>query len=98
LAAVRDPEALSAIRLTLLTASIVVPLNVVFGVCAAHLIARYDFAGRQLLITLIDLPFSVSPVISGLIFVLLFGAQGVFGEALSERDIRIIFAVPGIVL
>jgi sulfate transport system permease protein len=98
LSAILDPEALAAIRLTLLTAAIVVPLNVVFGVTAAWLIARYDFAGRRLLVTLIDLPFSVSPVISGLVFVLLFGAQGALGGWLAAHDVKIIFAVPGIVL
>jgi sulfate transport system permease protein len=98
LAALADPEALSAIRLTLLTAGIVVPLNLVFGVAAAWLISSYDFRGKSVLTTLIDLPFSVSPVISGLIFVLLFGAQGWFGPFLMAHDVRIIFAVPGIVL
>jgi sulfate transport system permease protein len=97
-AALSDPEALSAIRLTLLTAGIVVPLNLVFGVAAAWLISSYDFRGKSVLTTLIDLPFSVSPVISGLIFVLLFGAQGWLGPFLMAHDIRIIFAVPGIVL
>lgn len=96
--AVTEPDALSAIRLTLLTAAIAVPLNLVFGVCAAWLIAKFEFRGKSVLITLIDLPFSVSPVISGLIFVLLFGAQGWFGTWLLEHDIRILFAVPGIVL
>jgi sulfate transport system permease protein len=98
LAALSEPETISAIQLTLLTAAIAVPLNAVFGVAAAWLISRYDFHGKSVLVTLIDLPFSVSPVISGLIFVLLFGAQGVFGPWLSERDIKIIFAVPGIVI
>jgi len=98
LAALADPETLSAIKLTLLTAGIAVPLNVLFGLAAAWAIARYDFVGRQLLTTLIDLPFSVSPVISGLVFVLLFGQQGLLGEALAARDIKILFAVPGIVL
>jgi sulfate transport system permease protein len=98
LAALEDPETLSAIRLTLLTAAIVVPLNLVFGVAAAWLIASYDFRGKSLLTTLIDLPFSVSPVISGLIFVLLFGAQGWLGPFLMEHDLHVIFAVPGIVL
>ncbi len=92
------PEALSAIRLTLLTAIIVVPLNLVFGVAAAWAIAKFEFKGKNFLITLIDLPFAVSPVISGLIFVLLFGAQGVLGPWLQAHDIKIIFAVPGIVL
>lgn len=97
-AAIIEPDALSAIRLTLLTAAIAVPLNLVFGVCAAWFIAKFEFRGKSLLITLIDLPFSVSPVISGLIFVLLFGAQGWLGPWLQEHDIRILFAVPGIVL
>ncbi|HEX3593902.1 MAG TPA: sulfate ABC transporter permease subunit CysW [Polyangiaceae bacterium] len=97
-AALADPEALAAIRLTLLTAAIVVPLNLVFGIAAAWLIASYDFRGKSLLTTLIDLPFSVSPVISGLIFVLLFGAQGWLGPFLMDHDMRVIFAVPGIVL
>jgi len=98
LAALSDPEALSAIRLTLLTAAIVVPLNLVFGVAAAWLISSYDFGGKSLLTTLIDLPFSVSPVISGLVYVLVFGAQGWFGPWLIAHNIRVIFAVPGIVL
>jgi sulfate transport system permease protein len=93
-----DEVTISSIKLTLLAAAISVPLNCVFGVCAAWAIAKFEFRGKNLLITLIDLPFSVSPVISGLIFVLLFGAQGLFGPWLMERDIRIIFAVPGIVL
>lgn len=93
-----QPDTLAAIRLTVLTALITVPLNTVFGVCAAWAITRFEFPGKSLLTTLIDLPFSVSPVISGLIFVLMFGAQGWFGEWLSAHDIKIIFAVPGIVL
>jgi sulfate transport system permease protein len=97
-AALTEAETLSAIQLTLLTAAISVPLNALFGLAAAWLVSRYDFWGKSALITLIDLPFSVSPVISGLIFVLLFGAQGVFGPFLSEHDIKIIFAVPGIVI
>ena len=97
-AAIVEPDALSAIRLTLLTAAIAVPLNLVFGVAAAWTIAKFDFRGKNILLTLIDLPFSVSPVISGLIYVLLFGAQGWFGPWLREHDIRILFAVPGIVL
>ncbi|WP_019141582.1 sulfate ABC transporter permease subunit CysW [Noviherbaspirillum massiliense] len=96
--AIVEPDALSAIRLTLLTALIAVPLNLVFGVAAAWTIAKFEFRGKYLLLTLIDLPFSVSPVISGLIYVLLFGAQGWFGPWLQEHDIRILFAVPGIVL
>ncbi|HEX5803117.1 MAG TPA: sulfate ABC transporter permease subunit CysW [Azospira sp.] len=93
-----DPDARSAIRLTLLAAAIAVPLNLVFGVCAAWAIAKFEFRGKQFLITLIDLPFSVSPVIAGLVFVLVFGAQGWFGSWLSEHDLKVIFAVPGIVL
>jgi len=98
LTAIVEPDALAAIRLTLLTAAIAVPLNLVFGVAAAWTIAKFEFCGKNLLLTLIDLPFSVSPVISGLIYVLLFGAQGWFGEWLREHDIKILFAVPGIVL
>ncbi|WP_257453406.1 sulfate ABC transporter permease subunit CysW [Archangium lipolyticum] len=98
LAAILEPEALSAIRLTLLAAAIAVPLNFVFGLSAAWLIARFRFPGRDVLLTLIDLPFSVSPVIAGLIFVLLFGRQGWLGPWLDAHDIHIIFAVPGIVL
>jgi sulfate transport system permease protein len=96
--ALQDDEVLSAIRLTLLTAGIAVPLNVIFGVAAAWLITKYDFWGKQVLLTLVDLPFSVSPVISGLVFVLLFGSHGWLGPFLSEQDIKVIFAVPGIVL
>lgn len=96
--AISDPDALSAIRLTLLTAAIAVPLNIVFGLAAAWSIAKFDFAGKSALMTLIDLPFAVSPVISGLIFVLLFGAEGWLGPWLSAHDLRIIFAVPGIVI
>ena len=96
--AIAEPDALSAIRLTLLTAAIAVPLNLVFGVAAAWAIAKFEFPGRNLLITLIDLPFSVSPVIAGLIYVLLFGAQGWFGPWLQAHDIKVIFAVPAIVL
>ncbi|MFA6111009.1 MAG: sulfate ABC transporter permease subunit CysW [Candidatus Latescibacterota bacterium] len=98
LAAVREPVALAAVRLTLLTAAIVVPLNLAFGVTAAWAITRFEFPGKHLLIALIDLPFAVSPVISGLVFVLLFGAQGLFGPFLAAHDLRVIFAVPGIVL
>jgi sulfate transport system permease protein len=98
LAAISDPDARDAIRLTLLTAGIAVPLNLVFGVAAAWAIAKFDFRGKNVLITLIDLPFSVSPVIAGLIYVLIFGLQGWFGPWLREHDIKIIFAVPGIVL
>jgi sulfate/thiosulfate transport system permease protein len=97
-AAILEPEAWSAIRLTLLAAAIAVPLNLVFGLAAAWLIARFRFPGRDVLLTLIDLPFSVSPVIAGLVFVLLFGRQGWLGPWLDEHDIHIIFAVPGIVL
>ena len=96
--ALTESDALSAARLTLLVAAIAVPVNLVFGVAAAWCISKFQFPGRNLLVTLIDLPFAVSPVISGMIFVLLFGAHGWFGEWLSERDIKIIFAVPGIVL
>ncbi|MBE0482094.1 MAG: sulfate ABC transporter permease subunit CysW [Bacterioplanes sp.] len=96
--ALRDPDAIAAIKLTLLTAVIAVPLNLVFGIAAAWSIAKFDFRGKQLLITLIDLPFSVSPVIVGLMYVLVFGASGWFGSWLIENDIKIIFAVPGIVL
>ena len=98
LTALQEPDALAAVRLTLIAAAISVPLNLVFGVTAAWAITKFKFRGKQLLITLIDLPFSVSPVIAGLIFVLLFGAQGWFGAWLSEHDVRILFAVPGIVL
>ena len=97
-AAITEPDALSALRLTLLAAAIAVPLNLVFGVASAWLIAKFDFRGKQLLLTLIDLPFSVSPVIAGLIYVLMFGAQGWWGGWLRDHDVRIIFAVPGIVL
>ncbi len=98
LASVQEPDAVSAIKLTLIAAGIAVPLNLVFGVAAAWAIAKFEFRGKNVLLTLIDLPFSVSPVISGLIYVLLFGAQGWFGEWLREHDIKILFAVPGIVL
>ncbi len=98
LAAVVEPDALAAIRLTLLVAAIAVPLNLAFGLCAAWAIAKFEFKGKSFLITLIDLPFSVSPVISGLIYVLLFGAQGWFGPWLKAQHVQVIFAVPGIVL
>jgi len=98
LAALVHQDALAAIKLTLLVALIAVPLNLLFGVAASWAIAKFDFRGRQFLITLIDLPFSVSPVISGLIYVLLFGAQGWFGPWLYEHDVKILFAVPGLVL
>jgi sulfate transport system permease protein len=97
-AAVIEEDAISAIKLTLITAAIAVPLNLVFGVAASWCIAKFEFRGKSILLTLIDLPFSVSPVISGLIYVLLFGAQGWFGPWLMEHDIKILFAVPGIVL
>jgi len=96
--AVTDPDAQSAIRLTLMVAAISVPLNMVFGVAASWAICKFDFKGKSLLVTLIDLPFSVSPVVSGLIFVLLFGAQGYLGPWLADHGVRIIFAVPGIIL
>ena len=98
LAALKEPAALAAIKLTLVIAAITVPVNLIFGLAAAWAIARFEFPGRALLLALIDLPFAVSPVIAGMIFVLLFGAQGVFGPWLLEHGIRIIFAVPGIVL
>ena len=97
-ASLRQPDALAAIRLTLLAAAIAVPLNLVFGVAAAWAIGKFEFVGKSLLITLIDLPFSVSPVVSGLIYVLLFGLQGVLGPWLARHDLQVIFAVPGIVL
>ncbi|MGA0572784.1 sulfate ABC transporter permease subunit CysW [Variovorax sp. VNK109] len=96
--ALREPDAWAAIRLTLITAAIAVPLNLVFGVCAAWAIAKYEFRGKAFLTTLVDLPFSVSPVVAGLIYVLMFGAQGWIGPWLAEHNIKIIFAVPGIVL
>jgi len=98
LAAILEEDARSAIKLTLITAAIAVPLNLVFGVAAAWAIAKFDFRGKNLLLTLIDLPFSVSPVIAGLIYVLVFGLQGWMGAWLQEHDIKIIFAVPGIVI
>jgi sulfate ABC transporter, permease protein CysW len=97
-AALVQPDALAAIRLTVLVAAIAVPLNMLFGIVASWAIAKFDFVGKSLLITLIDLPFSVSPVVAGLVFVLLFGIHGWFGAWLVENDIQIIFAVPGIVL
>ncbi|HTH17227.1 MAG TPA: sulfate ABC transporter permease subunit CysW [Magnetospirillum sp.] len=97
-AALSEPLTISAIQLTLLVAAIAVPLNVVFGLCASWAITKFDFPGKSLLITLIDIPFSVSPVISGLVYVLLFGLQGLLGEWMTEQGFRIIFAVPGIVL
>ncbi len=98
LAAISEPDARSAIKLTLLVAGIAVPLNMIFGIAAAWAISKYDFRGKTLLVTFIELPFSVSPVVSGLVFVLLFGAQGWIGEWLQERNIEIVFAVPGLVL
>ncbi len=97
-AALAEPDALSSIQLTLIAAAIAVPLNLVFGVSAAWAIAKHDFRGKQLLITLIDLPFSVSPVVAGLVYILLFGAQGWFGPWLQAHEVKIVFAVPGIVL
>ncbi len=96
--AILDPDALSAIKLTLIAAVIAVPLNLVFGVAASWAIAKFEFRGKSILLTLIDLPFSVSPVIAGLMYVLVFGAQGWLGPWLSDHDIKILFAVPGIVL
>ena len=98
LASLTDPDALAAIRLTLLVAFVAVPLNLAFGIAAAWAIAKFAFRGKQFLITLIDLPFSVSPVVAGLIYVLMFGAQGWFGPWLKANDWKIVFAVPGIVL
>ncbi len=98
LEAFKEPDAWSAIRLTLLTAAIAVPLNLVFGVAAAWAIAKYEFRGKAFLTTLVDLPFSVSPVVAGLIYVLMFGAHGWFGPWLQAHDVKVIFAVPGIVL
>jgi sulfate transport system permease protein len=96
--AIREPDALAALKLTLIAAAIAVPANLIFGVAAAWAIGKFQFRGRQLLITLIDIPFAVSPVISGMVFVLLFGRQGAFGSWLMDHDFRIVFAVPGIVL
>ncbi len=98
LEAIREPDALAAVRLTLLVAAIAVPCNLVFGLAAAWSVAKYEFVGKSILVTLIDLPFSVSPVVAGLIYVLLFGAQGYFGPWLQAHGIEIVFAVPGIVL
>ncbi|XID95764.1 sulfate ABC transporter permease subunit CysW [Paenibacillaceae bacterium WGS1546] len=97
-AALADPDAMSALRLTLITALVAVPLNTVFGLAAAWAITKFKFRGKNFLVTLVDLPFAVSPVVSGLIYVLLFGAQGLLGPWLAEHDIRIIFAAPGIIL
>ena len=96
--ALKEPDAWSAIRLTLLIAAITVPLNLVFGVAAAWCIAKYEFKGKAFLTTLVDLPFSVSPVVAGLIYILMFGAQGWFGPWLQAHDIKIVFAIPGMVL
>jgi sulfate transport system permease protein len=98
LAAVRDPDTVSAVELSLLTVAIAVPLNTFFGVAAAWAVTKFDFRGKNVLITLIDIPFAVSPVISGLIYILVFGAQGWLGSWLNDHDWRIIFAVPGIIL
>lgn len=98
LSAVLEPDAIAALKLTLVAVGISVPLNLIFGVAAAWCVSKYEFRGKSLLVTLIDLPFSVSPIVAGLIYVLLFGAQGFFGEWLAEHNIQIIFAVPGIVL
>jgi sulfate transport system permease protein len=98
LAAVREPDTISAIKLSLLTVGIAVPLNTLFGLAAAWAITKFNFTGKNLLITLIDIPFGVSPVVSGLIYVLVFGAQGWLGPWLSDHDIQVIFAVPGIIL
>ena len=98
LAAIGEPDAISAVKLTLLVAAVCVPLNALFGIAAAYAVAKFDFRGKNLLITLIDLPFSVSPVISGLVWVLLFGASGWFGPWLRDHDVKLIFAFPGLVL
>ena len=96
--ALTDPDSFSAMKLTLVVAAFTVPLNVIFGLAAAWAIAKFNFRGKSLLITMIDLPFSISPIVAGLMYVLLFGLQGHFGQWLSEHDLKIIFAVPGIVL
>jgi sulfate transport system permease protein len=98
LTAIVEPDALASVRLSLIAAAIAVPLNTLFGIAAAWCVAKFDFPGKTFLVTLIDLPFSVSPVVSGLIYVLVFGAQGWFGHSLIENDIHILFALPGIVL
>lgn len=98
MSAIVEPDALSSIKLTLIAAAIAVPLNLVFGLAAAWAIAKFEFKGKSILITLIDLPFAVSPVIAGLIYVLIFGLQGWFGEWLSDHDLKVVFAIPGIVL
>ena len=96
--AIKEPDTLASVRLSLIAAGIAVPLNMVFGIAAAWCITKYDFPGKTFLVTLIDLPFSVSPVVAGLIYVLVFGAQGWFGRSLADNNIHILFAVPGIVL
>lgn len=98
IASITHPDAVAAIKLTLIVAFIAVPLNTLFGICAAWAISKYQFKGKNLLITLIDIPFAVSPVIAGLVFILLFGTSGLFGEFLFNNDIKIVFALPGIVL
>ncbi|HEY6881125.1 MAG TPA: sulfate ABC transporter permease subunit CysW [Polyangiales bacterium] len=98
LAAISDPDTLSAIRLTLITTGIAVPLNAVFGVTAAWAITKFDFRGKSLLVSLIDLPFTVSPVVAGLLFVLLFGTRGLLGPALADTGIRVVYATPGVVI
>lgn len=98
IASITEPDALSAIKLTLIVALIVVPLNAIFGIAAAWAITKFSFKGKNFLITLIDLPFAISPVIAGLVFILLFGAQGLLGDWLFQHDIKIVFALPGIVL
>ncbi|MCU0242723.1 MAG: sulfate ABC transporter permease subunit CysW [Vicinamibacteria bacterium] len=98
LAAIREPDAWAAVKLTVLTAIVVVPLNIVFGLAAAWAITKFDFRGKQLLVTLIDMPFAISPVISGMIFVLLFGRRGWLGPLLEAHDVQIVFAVPGILI
>jgi sulfate transport system permease protein len=97
-AALKEPDAIAAVKLTLLVAAIAVPLNATFGVAAAWAISKFEFRGKSVLLSLIDLPFSISPVVSGLVWVLLFGAQGLFGTFLQDHDIKIVFAVPGLVL
>ena len=98
LAAIAEPDTLAAAKVSLLAAAIAVPLNTMFGICAAWAVAKFDFPGKTFLVTLIDLPFSVSPVVSGLIYLLVFGMQGWLGPWLAERDIHVLFALPGIVL
>ncbi|MBV9509836.1 MAG: sulfate ABC transporter permease subunit CysW [Caulobacteraceae bacterium] len=98
MAEIRDPDALAAIRLTLLTAAVTVPFNTLFGVCAAWAVAKHDFPAKSLLISLIDLPFSVSPVVAGMSFIMIFGAQGWLGQWLIDHGVKIVFALPGIVL